>query len=70
MRDFDPTLSDAKIEKLTSKLAKALHLTYDDAHGIVYEEWDSVERLFQAHGKVKAVLSHLIDEINCTYRIA
>jgi hypothetical protein len=63
-------ISDKKIEKLAKKLAKTLSIDYEEALGIVYEEWDLVEKLFHAYGKVKAVHQHLVNEINHTYRIA
>ncbi len=63
-------ISDKKIEKLAKKLASSLGTTQDDAMSIIYDEWDTVEYLFQAHGKVKAVLSHLVEDINASYRIA
>jgi hypothetical protein len=63
-------ISDKKIAKLARKLSKTFSLSEEEALGIIYEEWDSVESLFHAHGKVKAVHVHLVDEINYTYRIA
>ena len=42
----------------------------EEALGIVYEEWDLVEDLFHAYGKVKEVHQHLTHELNHTYRIA
>ncbi len=63
-------VSDEKRAKLAKKLAEALGVSFDDATSILYEEWDLVEHLFLAHGKVKTVLSHLIIEINHSYRIA
>ena len=63
-------ISDQKIEKLANKLAKTFSMDQEEAIGLVYEEWDLVENLFHAYGKVKAVHQHLINELNCTYRIA
>ena len=63
-------ISDKKIEKLAKKLAKTLSMDEEEAFSIVYEEWDLVENLFHAYGKVKAVHQHLINELNHTYRIA
>lgn len=63
-------ISDKKIEKLAKKLAKTFSIDQEEALGIVYEEWDLVEKLFNAYGKVKAVHQHLTSEINHTYRIA
>ena len=63
-------VSDKKREKLARKLASHLGTTYDDAMSIIYDEWDTVEYLFQAHGKVKTVLFHLVEDINASYRIA
>ena len=63
-------ISDKKIEKLAKKLAKTFSIDHEEAMGIVYEEWDLVEKLFHAFGKVKAVHQHLVQEINDTYRIA
>ena len=70
MYNNESAISDKKIEKLSKKLAKSFAITQEDALSIIYEEWDSVERLFLDHGKVKAVLVHLMDELNYTYRIA
>ena len=69
MKD-ETLISDKKIEKLAKKLAKTFSIDHEEAIGIVYEEWDLVENLFHAYGKVKAVHQHLISEINHTYRIA
>lgn len=69
MKD-ETLISDTKIEKLAKKLAKTFSIDHEEAIGIVYEEWDLVEKLFHAYGKVKAVHQHLISEINHTYRIA
>ncbi|MEN8304371.1 MAG: hypothetical protein ABFQ64_09890 [Campylobacterota bacterium] len=63
-------ISDKKIAKLAKRLAKTFGITQDEAMELIYEEWDFIEALFHAHTKVKAVHSHLIDEINYTYRIA
>ena len=63
-------ISDKKIAKLAKRLAKVFGITQEEAMELIYEEWDLVESLFYAHTKVKAVHSHLIDEINYTYRVA
>jgi len=63
-------ISDKKIAKLAKKLSKTFALSQEEAMELIYEEWEHVETLFHAHTKVKAVHSHLIDEINYTYRIA
>ena len=63
-------ISDKKIAKLAKRLAKTFGITQEEAMELIYEEWDLVESLFHAHTKVKAVHTHLIDEINYTYRIA
>ena len=68
MQEIESHIPNKKIEKLAKKLAKQLHLSEDEAHEILYKEWDTVERLFDAHGKVKAVLSHLLDEISASQR--
>ncbi len=61
--------SEAKIEKLAKKLAKTFSMEQEAAIRIIYEEWDLVENLFNAYGKVKAVHQHLTHELNQTYRI-
>ncbi len=58
-------ITDKKIEKLSKKLSKELSITQKDALNIIYGEWEYIEELFIAHGKVKAVLSHLVDNIKC-----
>ena len=63
-------ISDKKIAKLAKRLAKTFGLPQEEAMELIYEEWDLVESLFHTHTKVKAVHTHLIDEINYTYRIA
>lgn len=63
-------ISDTKIAKLAKRVAKTLSIDEEEAISTIYEEWDLVEELFHAHSKVKAVHHHLIEEINCTYRIA
>lgn len=63
-------IPDQKIEKLAKKISKTFSLSHKEALEIIYEEWDLVENLFHAHGKVKAVHHHLCEEINYTYRIA
>lgn len=69
MKD-DVFISDKKVEKLARKLSKALNIQSEEAMELIYEEWDLVETLFHQHKKVKAVVSHLVDEVNYTYRIA
>ena len=69
MKD-ETLIFDSKIEKLAKKLAKTFSIDQEEALGIVYEEWDLVENLFHAYGKVKAVHQHLTHELNHTYRIA
>jgi energy-converting hydrogenase A subunit M len=63
-------ISDKKIAKLAKRLSKTFTINEEEAMEVIYEEWDLVESLFHTHTKVKAVHSHLIDEINYTYRIA
>lgn len=63
-------ISDQKIEQLAKKLAKTFSMDQEEAIGIIYEEWDLVENLFHAHGKVNSVQQYLINELNYTYRIA
>ncbi|WP_415407082.1 hypothetical protein ACLHDG_00740 [Sulfurovum sp. CS9] len=63
-------ISDKKIAKLAKRLSKTFTINEEEALELIYEEWDLVESLFHAHTKVKAVHSHLVDEINYTYRIA
>ncbi len=69
MRD-EALISDKNIEKLAKELAKTFSIDKEEAIGIVYEEWDLVEKLFNTYGKLKAVHQHLTYEINYTYRIA
>ncbi len=63
-------ISEKKIEKLSNRIAKTFSLSQEEALGVIYEEWDIVENLFHTYGKVKAVHTHFIEEINYTYRIA
>ena len=63
-------ISEKKIAKLAKRLSKTFTINEEEALELIYEEWDLVETLFCAHIKVKTVHSHLIDEINYTYRIA
>ncbi len=63
-------ISDKKLSKLAKRLGKTFTINEEEAMEVIYEEWDLVEALFHAHTKVKAVHSHLIDEINYMYRIA
>ena len=69
MKD-EMVISDKKIAKLAKRLAKTFGLPQEEAMELIYEEWDLVESLFYAHTKVKAVHTHLIDEISYTYQIA
>jgi len=63
-------ISEKKIEKLSKRVAKTFTLSEEEALSVIYEEWDIVENLFHAYGKVKSVHAHFIEEINHTYRIA
>jgi len=63
-------ISEKKLAKLAKRLSKTFTINEEEAMELIYEEWDIVEDLFHAHTKVKAVHTHLIDEINYTYRIA
>lgn len=63
-------ISENKIAKLCKRISKTLSISEEEALALIYEEWDIVEKLFHAYGKVKAVHVHLIEEINYTYRIA
>ena len=69
MKD-EMVISDKKIAKLAKRVAKTFSIYEREAMELIYEEWDLVERLFHEHKKVKAVHTHLIDDINYTYRIA
>ena len=62
------TISEEKINKLTKKIAKSLHLDDEIAAALIYQEWDTIERLFEKHRKVKAVHQHLLSEIEGEYR--
>jgi len=64
------TISDKKLEKLAKHVAKEFMITQAEALEIIYEEWDTVEKLYDAHKKTKAVKGHLVKEINTLYRIA
>jgi len=64
------TISDKKIDKLAKKISKAFLITQEEALEIVYEEWDQIAVLFESHKKVKAVFSHLMEDIDYSYRIA
>ena len=63
-------ISEKKITKLSKRLAKTFDIGEEEARELIYEEWEMVESLFQAHKKVKAVAQHMSDEINYIYRIA
>ena len=69
MKD-EMVISDKKLAKLAKRLSKTFTINEEEAMEVIYEEWDLVESLFHTHRKVKAVHTHLIDEINYTYRIA
>ena len=64
------TISEKKLAKLAKKLSKTFTINEEEAMDVIYEEWDLVESLFHAHRKVKAVHTHLVDEISYVYRIA
>ena len=64
------TISDKKIEKKKKKISKAFLITQEEALEIVYEEWDLIAVLFKSHKKVKVVFSHLMEDIDYSYRIA
>jgi len=68
--NYEIFVPDQKIEKLAKKISKTFSLSQEEALEVIYEEWDLVENLFHAHGKVKTVHEHLCEEINYTYRIA
>ena len=57
-----------KIEKLTRKIAKSLCLDTEVASALIFQEWDTVERLFKKYKKVKTVQHHLLLEIEGEYR--
>ena len=63
-------ISENKLAKLAKRLSRTFTINEEEAMELIYEEWDIVESLFHAHTKVKAVHTHLVDEINYTYRIA
>lgn len=63
-------ISEKKIGKLSKRVAKTFNLSEEEALSVIYEEWDIVENLFHAYGKVKEVHTHFIEEINYIYRIA
>ena len=63
-------ISEKKLAKLAKRLSKTFTINEEEAMEVIYEEWDLIEALFHTHTKVKAVHTHLIDEINYTYRIA
>lgn len=63
-------IPEKKIQKLAKRVAETFSLSEEEALSVIYEEWDIVENLFHTYGKVKEVHTHLIEEINYTYRIA
>ena len=63
-------ISEKKIAKLSKKVAKTFGIQEEESLALIYEEWELVEMLFVQHKKLKAVLHHLVDELNYTYRIA
>ena len=63
-------ISEKKIAKLSKKVAKTFGIQEEESLALIYEEWELVEMLFVQHKKVKAVLHHLVEELNYTYRIA
>lgn len=67
---YEILISDSNIEKLAEEVAKTFSMGQEEAMGIVYEEWELVENLFHAYGKVNTVHQHLINELNNMYRIA
>lgn len=67
VRDRD-TIPQSKIDKLSKKVAKSLHLDEEVARALIYKEWDRVEILFEKYKKVKTVHTHFIDEIDGCYR--
>jgi len=66
----DIFISEKKLAKLAKRVAKTFAIYEEEAMEIIYEEWELVERLFHEHKKVKAVYTHLIEDINYMYRIA
>ena len=68
--NYETLISDSNMEKLAQKMAKSFSVNQEEAMAIMYEEWDLVENLFHAYGKVKTVHQHLISELNAMYRIA
>lgn len=63
-------ISEKKLAKLAKRISKSFLIHEEEAFEIIYEEWELVERLFEEHKKVKAVYTHMIENINYTYRIA
>lgn len=63
-------ISDEKLDKLAKHLVKEFSITQAEALEMIYTQWDTVERLYHAHKKTKAVKGHLVKEINTLYRIA
>ena len=61
-------ISQEKIEKLTKKVAKSLMLDEEIAASLIYNEWETVERLFEKYKKPKAVHRYLLQEIDGVYR--
>lgn len=61
-------VSQEKIDKLTKKVAKSLLLDEEVALSLIYNEWETVEKLFEKHKKVKTVHKHLLSEIDGSYR--
>lgn len=61
-------IAQSKIDKLIKKIAKSLFLDDEVAQALVYQEWDTIEKLFEKHKKVKAVHEHLLAQIEGEYR--
>lgn len=57
------TIPEEKLEKLMTKLAKSLAISEEEAEKIVYQEYDLIASLFEAHHKVKSVHKHLLDAL-------
>jgi hypothetical protein len=65
----EEVISQKKLDKLAKVLCKEFGISSQKAYEIIYDEWDLIERLFDAHKKVKAVKEHFLKHIKAQAKV-
>jgi hypothetical protein len=63
-------VNEGTLERLSCDLAKKFRIDHDEAMGILFEEWETVEELFESSRSPAAAREQLLQVLSETYWVA